>query len=194
MNYAGFKEDQEALKDYLHMLAGNHPTDAWPRSEKMAYWINAYNAFTIQLILENYPLSSITDLDNGKVWDREWIELGDQTYSLNNIEHNILRPHFQDARIHFAVNCAAESCPPLLNKAYTAQNLKQTLDLQTRSFINNPAYNKISKQSVTVSKIFDWYGEDFDNLIQYLNKYSETTIASNASVSYENYNWSLNKQ
>jgi len=194
VNYAGFKKDQGELDDYLNMLAGNHPTDAWSRSEKMAYWINAYNAFTIQLILENYPLSSITNLDNGKVWDRKWIELGDQTYSLNNIENDILRPRFKDARIHFAVNCAAESCPPLLNKAYTAQNLEETLDRQARSFINNPAYNKLSKQSVTVSKIFDWYGEDFDNLIQYLNKYSKTTIASNASVSYQNYNWSLNKQ
>lgn len=194
VNYAGLKKDQAKLEAYLNMLADNHPTDAWSRSEKMAYWINAYNAFTIQLILQNYPLSSITKLDDGKVWDRKWIELGDQTYSLNNIENDILRPRFKDARIHFAVNCAAESCPPLLNKAFTAENLEETLDKQARSFINNSAYNKISKQSVTVSKIFDWYGEDFGDLIRYLNKYSTTTIASNASVNYQNYNWSLNKQ
>jgi len=194
VNYEGFKKDRSKLEAYLDMLAGNHPTDAWSRSEKMAYWINAYNAFTIQLILDNYPLSSITNLDNGKVWDRKWIELGDQTYSLNNIENDILRPRFKDARIHFAVNCAAESCPPLLNKAFTAQNLESTLDQQAKAFINNPEYNKISKQSVTVSKIFDWYADDFGNLIQYLNKYSKTTIGNNASVEYQNYNWSLNKQ
>jgi len=194
VNYAGFKKDKAKLERYLDMLASNHPTDAWSRPEKMAYWINAYNAFTVQLILENYPLSSITNLDDGKVWDRKWIELGDQTYSLNNIEHDILRPRFNDARIHFAVNCAAESCPPLHNKAITAKNLDETLERLTRSFINNTEYNKINKQSVTVSKIFDWYSEDFGNLIQYLNKYSTTTIASDATVNYQNYNWSLNKQ
>ena len=87
--------------------------------KKMAYWINVYNAFTIKMIVDNYPVSSITKLHGGKPWDVKWIELGEKKYSLNEIEHNILRPQFKDARIHFAVNCAAQSCPPILNKAWT---------------------------------------------------------------------------
>lgn len=194
VNYAGFKADKAKLQAYLDQLAA-HPVQAdWSRAEKMAYWINAYNAFTIKLIVDNFPVNSITDLHGGKPWDVKWIKLGDTTYSLNQIENDIIRPQFKDARIHFAVNCAARSCPPLLNHAWTAGNLERYLDQQTRAFINNARYNSIKAKKVSVSKIFEWYGGDFGNLVAFLNKYSETSIDNKAEVGFQEYDWALNKQ
>lgn len=193
VNYKGFKTDKAALDDYLKSLADNPIQNNWSRAKKMAYWINAYNAFTIQLIVDNYPIKRITDLDGGKVWDRKWIELGGQTYSLNNIEHDILRPQFKDARIHFAVNCAAKSCPPIWNHAWTEQNVENQLTKATKAFINNTTYNRLDEKAVSLSKIFEWYAVDFGNITQYLNKYASITIKENAKVNYQNYIWALNE-
>jgi len=113
--------------------------------------------------------------------------------SLNDIENVIIRPTFKDARIHFAVNCAAKSCPPLLNKAYTASNVQSLLESQTKKFVNNAALTTITPDAVTISKIFDWYGEDFGDLITYLNKYSSTKINAGAKVNFMEYDWSLNE-
>lgn len=193
VNYKGLKAKQKDLEVYLKLLADNPVQTAWSRNEKMAYWINAYNAFTVKLILDNYPLSSITNLSGGKVWDKKWIQLGGKTYSLNNIENDILRPRYKDARIHFAVNCAAKSCPPLLNRAWTASNLNTYLDRQAKQFINNSQYNKVSADKVVISKIFEWYAADFGDIVTYFNKYSTTSINANAQVSYQNYDWALNQ-
>lgn len=194
VDYASLGKERQKLDAYLEAIAGHPPQNNWSRAEKMAYWINAYNAFTVQLILDNYPLKSIRDLDQGNVWDRQWIVIGDNTYSLNNLEHDILRKQYTDARIHFAVNCAARSCPPLLNRAWTAANLRTTLDQQTRAFINNQTYNTITQQSVQISKIFDWYRKDFGDLIAFLNQYARTKIQPNAKVSFQTYDWALNAQ
>lgn len=193
VNYKGLKAKQKDLEAYLKLLADNPVQSTWSRNEKMAYWINAYNAFTVKLILDNYPLSSITNLSGGKVWDKKWIQLGGKTYSLNNIENDILRPRYKDARIHFAVNCAAKSCPPLLNRAWTASNLNSNLDRQAKQFINNSQYNKVSADKVVISKIFEWYAADFGDIVTYFNKYSTTSINANAQVSYQNYDWALNQ-
>lgn len=194
VNYAGFKADKTKLQAYLAELTNNPPESSWTRNEKMAFWINAYNAYTVKLIVDNYPVKSITDLKGGKPWDVKWIKIGAKTYSLNNIENDILRPQYKDARIHFAVNCAAESCPPLLNQAWTSELLDVFFNKQAKAFINNPAYNKISANKVQVSKIFDWYKEDFGNLINYLNKFSTTKINAKAKVEFLEYDWALNKQ
>ena len=194
VNYQGFKADLHKLDSYLLELKSNHPQSDWPRSQQLAYWINAYNAFTIKLILDNYPVGSITEIDGGKPWDKKWIKLGDQAYSLNQIENEIIRPQFNEPRIHFAVNCAARSCPPLANQAFDEDNLESLLDSQTKSFINNPAFNKLSSSSVSVSKIFEWYAADFNNLISFLNKYSKTTISPSAKISFQEYDWKLNNQ
>jgi hypothetical protein len=194
VNYKGFRTEKAKLQTYLDELA-SHPVEAgWPTEEKLAYWINAYNAFTIKLIVDNYPVRSITDLHQGKPWDVKWIKLGNKTYSLNQIENEIIRPQFKEPRIHFAVNCAAKSCPPLLNEAYTADKLDGQLEKQSKAFINNSAYNRIQAKSVQVSKIFEWYADDFGQLIAFLNKYSETRIQSNAKVGFEEYDWALNEQ
>lgn len=191
VDYKGMVGDRLALEKYLQILADNPVQSNWSKSKKMAYWINAYNAFTIKLILNNYPIKSITKLDNGKPWDRKWIKLGGKTLSLNDIENNILRPQFNDARIHFAVNCAAKSCPPIWNHAWTASNLNSTLDKRAKAFINGKL-NTISADHIQVSKIFDWYKADFGNLIEYLNKYSTTKINADAKIDYVEYDWSLN--
>ncbi len=194
VNYKGFKADAIAFDAYLKSLAANPVQSSWSRGQKMAYWINAYNAFTIKLIVDNYPVKSIMDLNGGKPWDRKWIKLGGKTYSLNNIEHDILRPQFKDARIHFAVNCAAKSCPPVWNKAWTAANLNGQLERSTKAFINNTKYNNVGGSNAAISKIFEWYAVDFgDSIVSYLNKYAATKVEVGTTVTYKDYNWALNE-
>ena len=193
VNYKGFKADEIRLDAYLTLLELNPVQQSWTRNQKMAYWINAYNAFTVKLILKNYPISSITKLDGGKPWDVKWIKLGEKMYSLNNIEHDILRPTYKDARIHFAVNCAAKSCPPLLNRAWTANTLNATLEKQTKTFINNTTFNEIDAGAVKLSKIFEWYKVDFGDLIEYINKYSTIKVSKDAAIEFVDYNWALNQ-
>ncbi len=192
VNYSAWRGQLDALKEVVQRMGMQAPGDNASRAEKMAYWINLYNASTVLLIVDNYPVSSIMDLDKGKVWDRKWIKVGDKLLSLNNIENDILRPQFQDPRIHFAVNCAAKSCPPLWNHAWTAANLEKTLDERTRLFINHPAYNEISPSAIRISKIFEWYAKDFGHIIDYINKYSKVKVNNDATISYIPYQWALN--
>ena len=154
--------------------------------------MNAYNVFTLKLVVDNYPLKRITDLDGGKTWDVRRIEIGGKKYSLNDIENVILRPRFKDARIHFGINCAAKSCPPLLNQAFSAENVQSLLTVRTRKFIRSSA-NELAENQVTVSKIFDWYAADFGDLPTFLNRYSKVKIAAAATVLFKEYDWSLNE-
>lgn len=194
VDYQGMLADKAVLEKYTATLSANPPQADWSRAEAMAYWINAYNAFTAQLILDHYPVSSMRDIYKGNPWDVAWIKIGNQNYSLDNIENDILRPRYKDARIHFALNCAAQSCPPLLNEAYTAKTLDAQLEAQTRQFINNPQFNQISPNEATLSKIFDWYAEDFGDLRTFINEYSYVKLTPGAEIRYADYNWSLNKQ
>ena len=200
VNYKGLKTDKSALEAYCKMLSENPVEESWTKEEKMAYWINAYNALTLKLIVDNYPTKSIINFDGGKTWDVRRIKIGDKKYSLNNIENDILRPQFKDPHIHLAINCAAKSCPPLWNHAYTAENLELALETRTRDFVNNSNYNTLSAPAKSgqagraqVSKIFDWYGADFGDLKKFLNQYSETKLKSTAVVTFNEYNWDLNE-
>ena len=193
VNYKEIKQNKSELNNYLKTLKDNPVQNSWSRNKKLAYWINAYNAFTIKRIIDNYPLNSIMDLDGGKTWDVKWIKIGNKTYSLNQIEHDIIRPQFKDARIHFAVNCAAKSCPPLYNRAYNESNINSYLEKRTKQFINDKNYNQISADKAQVSKIFEWYKEDFGDLRSYINKYSNTNINSNVEIKFKEYDWSLNE-
>ncbi len=193
VDYAGLKQNEAKLDKYLMTLAKATPSDLWSREEGLAYWINAYNAFTFKLILNNYPVTSITNLDGGDPWKVKWIKLGGKTYSLNNIEHDIIRPRYKDPRIHFAVVCAAKSCPPLLNRSFRPAILNRQLHEVTKQFINNKAYND-TDGDVRVSKIFEWYQEDFGDLNTYLNKYLTTPITNDQAIGFMDYDWSLNKQ
>ena len=195
VDYEGMMNDG-GLDTYLATLAANHPDDSWSREESMAYWCNAYNAFTVKLITENYPVASIMDLDEGKVWERVWIKLGENEYSLNAIEHEILRPVYQDCRVHFAVNCASYSCPRLHNEAFTGENLETNLEMLAKGFVNDPIRNTIDPAAPQLSQIFSWFADDFtkdSDLITWLNKYSDTPINADATLAYQEYGWALNE-
>lgn len=194
VNYSGFATDIKALEEYLNELESAKIDDTWSREDRLVYWINAYNAYTIKLILDNYPLKSITDLEGGKPWDKKWIPLQGKTLSLNNIENDIIRPRFKEPRIHFAVNCAAKSCPPIANVAYTPATLEALLQVKTEAFINDKNHNQITASSASVSKIFEWYAEDFGDLRTFLNKYSATTFDGKVAIQFNEYDWSLNQK
>ena len=193
VNYAGFLLESASLELYLTQLKNNPPDEKWPRNEQLAFWINAYNAFTIRLILDNHPVESILDIEKGNPWDKKWIQIGERSYSLNQIENEVIRPQFMEPRIHFAINCAAVSCPPLGNRAFTSKNLNQLLEKQTHAFVNHSAFNQISKDSLVLSKIFEWYNSDFPDLISFLNQYVKDKIGPDADIRFLDYNWALNQ-
>ncbi|MBK7938099.1 MAG: DUF547 domain-containing protein [Lewinellaceae bacterium] len=202
VDYKGFIRDSNDLNGYLRLLESAHPNDKnWTRNEQMAYWINAYNAYTVQLILRNYPVSSIKDIKKGvafvnSVWDIKFIKIQGFMYDLNNIEHNILRAVYKDARIHAAINCASWSCPRLLGEAYTAANLDKQLDAAMRSFVNDPARNRIRADKAEISEIFKWFKGDFErggNLRDFLNRYSDVKITDKTDISHIDYDWRLNE-
>lgn len=192
VNYSNWKGNMTGLNDYITELGADAPDKSWSRSEKMAYWMNLYNAATIKLILDNFPVKSIMDINNSKPWDKKWIKVGANTYSLNQIENDIIRPRFDDGRIHFAINCAAKSCPPISNKAFTASNVDSSLTRLTKSFINNVAFNKISANQLELSNIFNWYAKDFGDVKTFIGQYTEVAINADAKVSFIEYDWALN--
>lgn len=192
VNYTAIKKDITTFNIYLTQLAKQTPATNWSKNAALAYWINVYNAFTIKLIVDNYPTKSITILSGGKPWDVKWIELAEKKYSLNQIENDIIRPQYNDARTHFALNCAARSCPPLLNIAFTENNIDELLTKRTKQFLQDNSANEITENKLSISKIFDWYKADFGNIPNFIAKYKGTKINPNATIEYKEYNWSLN--
>ena len=194
VNYKSLLNQRALLKQYLAQISAQHPSDEWGRDEKLTYWINTYNAFTIELILNNYPVKSIKDIN--KPWDQRIIAIQGKKYSLNDIEHKILRKEFNEPKIHFAIVCASVSCPQLRNEAYNPERLLAQLRDQARKFVNDPTRNNITSSSVQISKIFDWFKDDFTvdrNLIQFLNIYSKVKIPPSTKIAYLEYNWGLNE-
>jgi hypothetical protein len=192
VDYKNIKSNIKDLNAITKSFSATQVKSTWSKNDQLAFWINAYNAFTIQLITDNYPLKSIQGLDGGMPWDVKRITIGGKKYSLNNIENDIIRPQFKDARIHFAVNCAAKSCPPLLNSAFMGKTLDSQLDAVTKKFINNAKYQTVTSSKMTISKIFEWYAVDFGKVPTFINKYSNTKTLSSAKVSFAEYDWSLN--
>lgn len=193
VDYVAIAKDSR-FEQYLTELEGAHPDESWSKDERLSYWINAYNAFTVKLINDNWPVESIKDIS--RPWAKKFVQIENSTYSLNDIEHEILRKKYEEPRIHFAINCASYSCPVLLNKAFEPNNLDQQLTNVTKLFINDKKRNKIGKEHVELSKIFDWFKGDFtkgQSLLTFINIYSEVKINTNANVSYLKYNWNLNK-
>jgi hypothetical protein len=193
VNYKKMQKNRDTFKVYLNDLASNPPKDSWSNSEIKAYWINAYNAFTVQLVLDNYPIKSIKDIS--EPWGQMFFKIGGKSMSLNTIEHEILRP-MGDPRIHFAIVCASESCPKLLNYAYESETLNDQLDQAAKEFINDASKNSLTASEITISKIFKWFKSDFpkgDAFISYLNSYSVVKLFPETKINYQNYNWSLNE-
>ena len=194
VNYEGFMKDSSLLYEYFKELSYNTPKDYWSKEEKMAYWINAYNAYTVKLVIDSYPIKSIQDID--EPWDKKFFKIDGEWYSLNELEHEIIRK-FHDPRIHFAINCAAYSCPVVWNRAYTADNLNKALDNQSEKFINDPTRNTITKKVVMLSQIFKWYKKDFKSkngsVEKFVNKYAHFKISNQKSRGFKDYDWKLNE-
>jgi hypothetical protein len=204
VDYKGFIRDKNKLESYLKLLSDNAPDrKTWSKNQQLAYWINAYNAFTVKLIVDNYPTKSIRDLGPKlkiplikDVWHYRFFKIGGVESSLDEIEHSILRKEFDEPRIHFAINCASVSCPPLLNEAFVAEKLEAQLTKVAVAFINDPIRNKITSDHAQISSIFSWFQGDFTKkgtLIDFLNRYSTVKIKSNARISHLDYNWNLNE-
>jgi hypothetical protein len=194
VNYEHMQKEEAVIEAYINKLGKNTPEKSWGENEKLAYWINLYNASTVSLILKNYPLKSIREI--GDPWDIVSVKVGGKEYSLNDIEHNIIRKEFNEPRIHFALVCAAKSCPLLLNEAYEADKLDKQLQQQGVKFINNPKKNEIATVNIKISKLFDWYKGDFTkqgSLIKFLNGFAKTKISDDAKIDFMDYDWSLNE-
>ncbi len=200
VSYSGFQKDSASLGLYLEKLSSHPPGTAWSDADRLAYWINAYNAFTIQLILDHYPLQSIKDISDGlpminSPWDIKFFQIGAVSMDLNTIEHEILRKQFDEPRIHFAINCASISCPILRNEAYTAPQLEAQLEEQASDFINDSEKNRITEKGIQLSKIFDWFQSDFTretDLLGYLQAY-RPSLNKKLKVEFLEYDWDLNE-
>ena len=202
VDYAGFKSAEEKLDQYLRVLE-HTDLKTLSRDEQFAYYINAYNAWTIKLILSAYPgVKSIKDLGTfwKSPWEKKFVRINAELLSLDDIEHHILRPRFKDPRVHFAINCAAASCPPLRSEPYLGSPLDRQLDQATRSFINDPSSYRLEGDTFYVSRIFKWFAEDFNNdVLGFYLKYAREDLKKKLAekkdviqIKYLHYDWSLN--
>ena len=205
-DYGGLKANAEHTASLAAYLQGLQAIDPRPYSaaEQKAYWINFYNALTVQLVANAYPVDSIRDMgDNWLIpgpWDDAHAEVVGEELTLNDIEHEILRPIWQDNRIHYAVNCASFGCPNLAALAYTAANTEQLLEDGASAYVNHARGVAFDGEDVTVSSIYDWYQADFDDseegVLAHLAKYAAPELAEQlrafkGDVDYA-YDWSLN--
>lgn len=206
VDYSGLRGAGRAELDaYLGELASVDKAASWGRAETMAFWIDAYNAWTVKLIVDNPGVSSIKKITPvGSPWKLSFIPMratGAETMSLDDIEHGILRPRFADPRIHVAVVCASVSCPPLRAEAYVPTRLDAQLDEQARAFLADTTRNTVdpARKVLRLSSIFDWYGGDFaatGGVAAFVAKYGPPALAEAArdgwKVEYMDYDWGLN--
>ena len=202
VDYSGFKRDQAKLDRYLKVLERTK-TESLNRNEQFAFYINVYNAWTIKLILSGYPgIDSIKDLGSllKSPWKKKIVRVDGGVFTLDYIEHNILRPRFEDPRVHFAINCASKGCPPLISEPYRSVSLERQLDAATKSFLNDSSRNRLEGNTLYASKIFKWFGDDFENnIIGFFLKYAEGDFKNELAarqdqirIKYLDYDWSLN--
>lgn len=215
LDYKGLTKENK-LNEYLDLLSKSNPETLKSDSEKIAFWINVYNAFTIKAILENYPVESINDLHSGgriighifstTVWDDDFIIINDKEYSLNDVEHKILRKEFEEPRIHFAIVCASISCPQLRHEAFIPDKLEKQLMDQAIQFFADESKNKfdVKNKIAYLSKILDWFEEDFgendEEVLKFVSKYLNTKLSAQIikniddwSIEYLDYDWGLNE-
>lgn len=201
VDYKGLKTEEQKLDQYLDLLNKTNPNEL-SRNEQYAYYINVYNAYTLKLILENYPVESIKDTGSllKSPWKIDFVQAGGETLTLDDVEHNILRPRFKDARVHFAVNCAAKDCPPLISEPYQGDIIEEQLENNTRTFLNNPKKTYLEGRVLWVTRIFKWFGGDFnDDPLGFVLKFAEGDFKEQLEakkdqikVKYLDYDWSLN--
>ena len=209
VDYAGLKaapDDLEALNTYLDGLEALDPR-TYSRAEQQAYWINFYNALTVKVVVDGYPVDSIKDIHEGWIpftgpWGDVHAEVAGQELTLDNIEHGILRPIWNDPRIHYAVNCASIGCPNLRAQVYTAQNTDSMLAAGARDYVNHPrGVDIVEEEFMVLSSIYDWWVLDFggseDGVLAHLIEYADDELAAQLKdfagvIDYE-YDWDLNQ-
>ncbi len=202
VNYQGFKNEESILDQYLKVLE-KVDSKRLSHNEQFAFYINAYNSWTIKLILSEYPgVKSIKELGSlfKSPWKKKICRIDGGVLSLDDIEHGILRPRYKDPRVHFAVNCASKSCPPLRPEPYRGDDLNRQLDEMTRSFVNDSENNRLKDHTLYVSSIFKWFAEDFnEDIIGFFFKYAKEDVKEllearrkKIKVKYLDYDWSLN--
>lgn len=203
VNYDGFKQDERLLNEYLAILSHAN-VKLLSEKSRFAFYINAYNAFTIKLVLTKYPgINSIKETGSffSNPWNQKFISLQGKTITLDHIEHKILRPKFKDPRVHFAINCASKSCPPLRDEPYEGQTLENQLNDQAESFINDKKNTFIKQGTLFASKIFKWFEADFsDTPLLFIRRYATGELkeqldssGENIKIDYLDYDWTLNR-
>ena len=206
VNYNALKADQAPLKGYLDTLAAVDKGEfsGFNQTQQMAYLTNLYNAATLQLIVDNYPVKSIKKIGGlfSGPWSQKVVRLFGDTITLDNVEHDILRKDYQEARLHFALVCAAKGCPPLRAEAYDASRFAEQLDAQGKTYMSNSGINRVTDggSTVYISQIFKWFSEDFikqsGSVIAFVKPYlpKGDTLSSDPKIRYSDYDWSLNDQ
>ena len=208
VDYGALKKSPAKLDSYLKdlSLVKKKEFDSWSEPQRLSYLINAYNAFTLKLIIDNYPLKSIKDLGGlfSSPWKKKFFKLFGEKYYLDGIEHEMIRKDFKEPRIHFAVNCASKGCPNLLAEAFVATKLDKQLERATVAFLNDSRRNRLDtkERELQVSSIFKWYGDDFGSKKD-LKKFVLSRLKSletkeinldKIDIEYLDYDWSLNKK
>ena len=204
-DYAAALADRAGIDGYVRALAAT-PISRFDRAEQFAYWVNLYNALTIQVVLDHYPVATIRDIDispglfaNGP-WGADLVEVEGEALTLDDIEHRILRPIWQDPRIHYAVNCAALGCPNLQPVAFTGANTESLLDAGARAFVNHARGARVGRNGLFVSSIYVWFDEDFGGtdagVIAHLRGYAQPALAAGLAgvdrIDDDGYDWDLN--
>jgi hypothetical protein len=199
------RTDRKALEDYLSTLS-EVPVRSLRRDEQLAYWINLYNALTVKVILDHYPVKSIRSIDispgffSDGPWGKPLVRVEGKEMTLNDMEHRVLRPIWKDPRIHYAVNCASLGCPNLQPRAFTAENAEELLALAAREYVNHPRGVSVDKGWVRVSSIYVWFKEDFggtdEGVIEHLRRHASGALPEELrrvdGISEHHYDWSLN--
>ena len=203
---AASSDDTAKLAGYVKTLEGIDPRE-YCRAEQMAYWINFYNARTVKMVLDSYPVDTIREIHQGDVpmtgpWGDVCANVAGQDLTLDQIEHDILRPIWRDKRIHYAVNCAAYSCPQLMQTAFTAANTESLLEAGARAYVNSArGVDVVDDEFVVLSSIYNWYPEDFgdtqESVIEHLTQYADGELAAflegfEGTIDYD-YDWKLNQ-
>ncbi len=198
-------DDMRRLDTYVERLAGT-AISTFSRPEQFAYWINFYNALTVQVVATHYPVGSIRDIDlsdgafKDGPWERKLVEVEGEKLSLNDIEHRILRPIWRDPRIHYAVNCASIGCPNLRRDAYRGDTVNRVLETAARDFVNNPRGVAVEGGELVVSSLYIWFRDDFGGsdsaVIEHLRRYAGPTLKAALSgretIADHRYDWGLN--
>lgn len=201
VDYAGLKANRAGLDSYIAKTSAVSESDfnSWSEAQQLAFLINVYNAETVQLILDNYPVKSIRDIGNfiSTAQDKKVVDLFGKATTLNYVEHDLLRTKYSEPRIHFAIVCAAISCPTLRSEAFVADKLEAQLADQAKDFFTDKTKNEYRDGKLHLSKIFDWFEGDFTksgkSIAEYVNPWFAEDV-SKADVKYKDYDWALNKQ